>query len=383
MSKFSRIIVITLIFLLAWSFLSPKKETGNLDDVVLEVDSKIAIGKNVVIDITNHSNAAISFPSNCPSHPLTVERYLNGEWSELTAETSKKCSDELITIPVKEAYTVNFAPWNQDLFNEKGQYKVTLNVIVDEKEKMYSQEITITSPGFLRTLWLEGFYKPILNTLIFLIKVSGNNLGWGIILLTLLIKLILLVPNHKALRAQKKMQKVQPELDALKKKYKDNPQRLAEETMQIWKKYKVNPMSSCLPMLIQFPILIALFYVVRDGLDFINPNLLYASLKSFDISLIQPIFLGIINLTKINVIALPIIIGLLQFGQMRLTLGKTAKNQTASNNPMPMMNKTMMYFMPIMIAVFTASLPAAVGFYWGTSTVFGILQQLIVNRSKD
>ena len=85
---------------------------------------------------------------------------------------------------------------------------------------------------------------------------------------------------------------------------------------------------------------------------------------------------------KVNIIVLPITIGLLQFGQMKLTLGKNAKSQP-TDGPMPMMNKTMMYFMPIMIAVFTASLPAAVGFYWGTSTLFGIGQQLFVNKSKD
>ena len=152
--------------------------------------------------------------------------------------------------------------------------------------------------------------------------------------------------------------------------------------MKIWKKYKVNPTSSCLPMVIQFPILIALFYVVKNGFSFIDPNLLYGSLKNFDAASIQTVFLGLIDLTKVNAVALPITIGLLQFGQMRLTLGKSIKD-APTDSPMPMMNKTMIYAMPVMIAFFTASLPAAVGFYWGTSTFFGIGQQIIVNRSKD
>ena len=92
--------------------------------------------------------------------------------------------------------------------------------------------------------------------------IPGHNLGWAIILLTLIIKLILLAPNQKALKAQKQMQKIQPQLDALKKKYANDQQKLAAETMEIWKKYKINPMSSCLPMLIQFPILIALFILL-------------------------------------------------------------------------------------------------------------------------
>ena len=381
--KFSRALIFAAIFLLAWSFISPKEKTENLDDIVLKAESSIAIGKDVTVEIQNHSENTVIIPSNCPANPLIVERYLNGEWAVLSAETDpKNCQKDEITIEPDKKYTISYTPWNRELFTETGKYRITLTTELNEKEKIYSKEIEIKKSGVLRLFWQNVFYRPILNTLIFLIDLAGHSLGWGIILLTILIKLILLVPNHRALKAQKAMQQVQPQLDALKKKYKDNPQALAEETMKIWKKYKVNPMSSCLPILIQFPILIALFYVVKSGLSFINPDLLYNSLKAFDPAMINPVFLGIIDLTKINTIVLPIIIGLLQFGQMKLTLGKTAKNQP-EGSPMPMMNKSMMYFMPIMIAVFTATLPAAVGFYWGTSTLFGIGQQAFVNKSKD
>ena len=205
--------------------------------------------------------------------------------------------------------------------------------------------------------------------------------------MTILIKLILLGPNHKALKAQKQMQKVQPQLDALKIKYKDEPQKLASETMAIWKKYKVSPMSSCMPMLIQFPILIALFYVIKNGLNFVNPTIVYSSLQGFNLNNINTEFLGIIDLSEVNVIVLPLIVGSLQFFQMKLTLGKAKTNKPVvkddASNPMGGMQKMMIYFMPIMIAVFTASVPAAVGFYWGTSTLFGIGQQIVVNKSKD
>jgi len=382
MSKYSRFILFTLAFLLIWSFLNPKTNEENPDDVIIDSKSKFAIGKSVLLTIKNNSDSDLVIPAVCPKNPLTVEHYLNGEWNLIEAE-STVCNKKDIVIAPKKKHEINYAAWNQELFNEKGRYRISLNQTDEEKTKTYTKEIEITSPGIFRTIWVEGLYKPIFNTLIFLTStIPGHSLGWAIIVLTFLIKLILLAPNQKALKAQKAMQKVQPQLDALKKKHKDNPQKLAEETMQIWKKYKVNPMSSCLPMLIQFPILIALFYVVKDGLDFINPQLLYSSLQSFDASLIEPVFLGIIDLTKINLIALPIIVGLLQFGQMRLTLGRSLKN-APENSPMPMMNKTMIYFMPLLIAFFTASLPAAVGFYWGASTVFGIGQQMAVNRSKD
>lgn len=382
MSKYSRLILFTLAFLLIWSFLNPKTSDKITDDVILEGKTKIAIGKSVVITIRNNSEENLIVTPDCPMNPLKVERYMNGEWTLITAK-SETCDSAPITIAPEKTHQVNYGPWNQELFNEAGRYRILLEQTIEEKTKIYTKEIQIAPPGIFRILWIEGLYKPIFNTLIFLVSFMPNhNLGWAIILLTFIVKVILLVPNQKALKAQKAMQKVQPQLDALKKKYKENPQKLAEETMKIWQKHKVNPMSSCLPMLIQFPVLIALFYVVKDGLDFINPQLLYDSLKTFDASLIQPVFLGLIDLTKINFIALPIIVGLLQFGQMRLTLGKSLKDAPV-DSPMPMMNKTMIYVMPILIAFFTASLPAAVGFYWGASTIFGIAQQFVVNRSKD
>ncbi|MDH5596604.1 MAG: YidC/Oxa1 family membrane protein insertase [Candidatus Peregrinibacteria bacterium] len=381
MSKFARTAILILGLLLIWQAFNPKENGISSDDIILKTDSEIAIGNDVIVEIQNNRETAVTFPSNCPQNPLRVEQYLNGEWGKISGETSGVCEVANITIEPGESYMLSYAPWNADLFNEKGKYRVSLDLSLEEKEKSYTTEVTVGSPGLFRKIGRELFYKPILNTLIFLIaKLPAKDLGWGIILLTILVKLLLLAPNHKALKAQKQMQKVQPQLDALKLKYKDNPQKLAEETMKIWQKHKVNPMSSCLPMLIQFPVLIALFYVVKDGLQHINPELLYASLKNFDPSLINPNFLGMIDLTKVNILMLPITIGLLQFAHMKITLGKAAASQDPKS-PMPMMNKTMLYVMPVMITVFTASLPAAVGFYWGTSTLFGIGQQIAVNRN--
>lgn len=383
--KFSRLLLFTLVFLLAWSFISPKERSVTGDDIILNIDSEIPVGKDPILIIQNHSDQILTIPTSCPENPLLVESYRNGEWEEIKGETGlANCSPEAIVIPSGESHTISYAPWNRDLFNQIGRYRVTLNTTLHEEVKTYSKEITVEKPGIFRMIWSELFYRPILNTLIFLISaVAQGDLGWGIILLTILIKIILLAPNHKALKAQKQLQIVQPQLDALKKKYEKDPQRLAQETMLIWKKYKVSPMSSCLPLMIQFPVLIALFYVVKDGMTFIHPNMLYEGLRSFDTTLINPDFLGIIDLTKINIYVLPAAIGLLQFYQMKLAMGITLKKDQPTTSPMPMMNKTMLYFMPLMIAGFTATMPGAVGFYWGTSTLFGIAQQFFVNKSKD
>ena len=390
-NRLFRILFFALVFLLILQFFGNKNGSDqNAEDIVLSGKDSFSIGQQVMVDIKNNTDSEISIPLSCPNNPLEVSYYENGEWLMKDSQIDEPFCDqypENITIAAGKNYQLEYSRWNWDLFSEQGKYKVSLITEKDGTEKVYSHEFNVDTPSLIKRIWVEGLYRPIFNVLVFLISIlPHHSLGWGIILLTLLIKLILLGPNHKALRAQKQMQKIQPQLEALKIKYKNDPQRLTQETMSLWKKYKVSPMSSCMPMLIQFPILIALFYVVKDGLDVVNPMILYSNLRFFDLQSIDPNFLGIIDLTQINLIVLPIIVGGLQFLQMHLTLGKQKEVTPAKQgdiNPLPMMNKMMKYFMPGMIAVFTASLPAAVGFYWGTSTLFGIVQQLFVNRMKD
>jgi len=389
-NKLLRILLFTLIFLLIFQYFSPKGEKTQLEGIAYSGKDKFPIGKEVSFTLENHTDQPVVISNNCPNNPLTVEKYLNGEWivKESVIDESL-CNESLaITLEPQEKSLIHFGKWSYDLFNEEGKYRVLLPTTIDETEKLYSYEVEISSASMFRKFWVEVFYRPILNVLIYVISILPyHSLGWGIIILTLFIKLLLLGPNHKALKAQKQMQKIQPQLEALKIKHKDNPQLLASETMAIWKKYKVSPMSSCLPMLIQFPILIALFWVVKDGMDVINPALLYGNLSDFSFASVNPVFLSIIDLTKINFIVLPIVVGGLQFFQMKLSFAKINTNLPKSKkggpDPLPMMNKMMQYMMPAMIAVFTATMPAAVGFYWGTSTLFGIGQQVIVNRSKD
>ncbi|OGJ48052.1 hypothetical protein A2483_05310 [Candidatus Peregrinibacteria bacterium RIFOXYC2_FULL_33_13] len=241
-------------------------------------------------------------------------------------------------------------------------------------------------------LWNNLLYRPIYNTLISLVAyLPGHSLGLAIILITILIRFILYFPSQKALRSQKNLQKIQPKLKEIQNKYKGNQEKIALETMKLWKENKVNPFGSCLPLIIQMPILIALFYVVQGGLNPDNTFLLYSPLKNINIPNINHIFLGILDLSKSNKVVLPLIIAGLQFTQMKLSLASSNKknkekqkdNDKKQVDEMQMMNSMMVYFMPIMIAFFTASLPAGVGLYWGVSTLFGIVQQLIINREKD
>ncbi len=385
MSKLTRIAFFALAALLILSFFQPKEEEQSTDDVVIQGETELAIGKIVTLSVLNNTEQKIVIPSNCPENPLEVEQYVNGEWITRSAETAKEnCDSKDITLDAGESQVINYAPWNPELFDEKGRYRISLNVDIDEKEKTFTKEIEISSRSIFSAFWEEVFHKPILNTLVYFTSVlPGNSLGWAIVLLTLLVKLILLVPNHKMAKSQKMMQKVQPELEAIKKKYASDPQVQAAKTMEVWKKYKVNPLNNCLPLLIQLPIMLALFYVIKNGIIGINPQQLYGSLAQFDLSQIQTNFLGVINLEKIYPVSIPIVIGLLQFFHTRLTMGRTLKAQSSGNEASAMMGKLMMYALPVLLAIFAATLPAAVSIYWGINTLFGIGQQTVVNRSKD
>ena len=386
-NKLFRPILFALSFLVILQFINGRQKTNEFqDDVVIAMKSKLVIGKEVEVSVKNNTKSPIFIENSCPNNPLSIEQYQNGEWIKKTAAVNEeKCINNELTIESGKTESIEYGVWNNELFDSIGKYRISLKTNIDESEKEFSSEINIQEASGIRKFGREAFYRPIFNGLIFIVSMIPNHdLGIAIILLTLIIKLVLLIPNHKALKAQKKMKNIQPQLDALKIKYKNDPQRLTKETMAIWKKYKVSPMGSCLPMIIQFPILISLFYVIKGGMISINTDLLYQSLQNFDPESINTFFLGILDLTKANKIVLPLLIGGMQFIQMKLTIGKNkpaiAKDST---NPMAGMSTMMQYILPVMIAFFTASLPAGVGLYWGTSTLFGIGQQFFVNKSKD
>lgn len=111
------------------------------------------------------------------------------------------------------------------------------------------------------------FYQPIFNLLVFLYNViPGHDLGVAILLLTLIIRLILYPLSQSSIKSQRELQLIQPEIEALKEKYKDNKEQMGPELMSLYKQKKINPFASCLPTLIQLPFLFAIYRVFYDGL---------------------------------------------------------------------------------------------------------------------
>jgi YidC/Oxa1 family membrane protein insertase len=363
----------------------PPELTANAITVV-PAKSEFVSGEEVIVKIRNNTGVPITLPSKCPKNPLRVLAWTGEKFEERGAETKLNCAgvSDIQIAPNAES-NITYTYWNYSLFGNPGRYKVEVAVTTGTGTGVFiSPEFTVTEAGAFRKFFRTVFYQPLYNILVFFVRVApARDLGLAIILLTLFIRLILLVPSQRAIVSQRRMQELQPKLEHIKKKYAGNKERVAQETMQLWKEHKVNPMGSCLPILIQFPVLIALFYVIQNGLNPDNVHLLYNPLKNVDLSNIHTNFLGILELTKINAFVLPLIVGALQFFQLKLTsVKKKPEEEKTQVSEMQSATKMMTYIMPVMIALFTASVPAGVGLYWGVSTVFAIGQQMVANKKS-
>jgi YidC/Oxa1 family membrane protein insertase len=405
------------------------------------------MGTTVTVDLQNNTPNPVILKSNCPNEPLNVFEQQNTTWIPKHKEASIPCTNATdIVAAAGQKQTITFANWNHAIFSEPGEYKVqalvwtqaaaansgtqetqqtagqtqiqvtgiqataapstSQQLSTTQQQASGSQQLVAGAPaagmtsqliespafqikpqGWFSWLWTTIFYQPIYNSLIFFLNIlPGHGLGLAIILLTLLIRTILMIPNQKALESQRRMQDVQPKLNHIKEKYKDNQEMIGKETLAVMQENKVNPLGSCLPLLIQFPILISLYQVVQNGLNADNSYILYSGLQHFNYSTINVIFLGVLDLTKINLIFLPIIVGALQFIQMKLAFSRLQKKSSdgkKEKSEMDSANNMMLYMMPAMIAIFTASVPAGVGIYWSTSTLYAIAQQVVVNKKAQ
>lgn len=220
-------------------------------------------------------------------------------------------------------------------------------------------------------------YRPLFNILVlFYLYLPGHDLGIAIIALTLLIKFILFPLGIKSIRSQKTLSQIQPKIKEIQGKYKGDKQKQTQEIMLLYKKEKINPFSGCLPILIQLPILIALFRVFRGGLGAEQMAFLYNFVPSPE--MVNPVFLGFIDLSRPN-LYFALLAGILQFLQTRMTLPKTSKKKEGPGFSSAM-QKQMQYFFPIFTVLILFRLPAAIGLYWLTITLFTIIQQYVMFR---
>lgn len=226
-------------------------------------------------------------------------------------------------------------------------------------------------------------YYPILNLLVLTYNfIPTHDIGLVIVVLTLIFKLILYPFSQKTIEAQKKLKDLQPKIDELKEKYKGQKEKQALEMMNIYKEHKINPLSSCLPLLIQLPFLIAIYRVFNTGLT--NGDL--SGLYSFVINPehINTLAFGFIDLSKPQWV-LAVLAGSAQFWQAKMMIAKRPeiKNKVAEDEDMAaIMSKQMLYMMPIMTIIIGIKLPSGLVFYWLLLTIFTGFQQLLVIKNK-
>jgi YidC/Oxa1 family membrane protein insertase len=350
--------------------------------IITPIKNSWAVGKEPRFKISNGTAETLTLENPCPEPFFDVMKMTNREPIAIESDLEINCETaKNIEIAPGKTAQVTLGNYRYELFSEPGQYSAALTL--PNQEQVVSSVFEIRQPTLITRMFRNILYIPFLNALVGIITLLPNHsLGLAVIILTVIIRSLLLIPSTRALKAQKAMQAVQPELEALKIKYANDQARLAQETMLVWQKHKVHPFSSCLPLLIQIPILIALFHSFQDGLRPDSQQLLYSTFNDFSLTSVNTQFLGL-DLLKRNVLVLPIIVAALQFIQMQMMNLKPKDSKTELPPEMVQANTMMKYTMPVMIGVFTAQVPAAVGIYWSVSTFYGILQQFVVNKTPS
>jgi len=235
----------------------------------------------------------------------------------------------------------------------------------------------------MQHLFFVVLYQPFFNLMVFFYNiVPGHDIGLAIILLTVVIKLVLYPLSQQSIKGQKSMTQLQPKIAELKQKYKDDKEKQAKEMMLLYKNEKINPFSSCLPLLIQLPFLIAVFQVFRTGLNSGSLDIIYPFISNP--GHLNPISMGMFDLSKPNVV-LAVLAGLAQFWQTKMFSTKRPPKGIPGSKDEDMatiMNQQMLYFMPIMTIVIGVGFPSGLVLYWLLFTILTGAQQLLVLK-KD
>ncbi len=371
-----------------------------VSSVTVTPEKKSFVTGNLVrLVVENQREEKITFTSPCERGGALQVFYVGKhEETDVSGDAFENCSDSLATgfsLEPGASHVFSLRYFNERLFGDEGTYKVLMDFSFGESDvvTIESSAFEIKRAGVFRQLFRAIVTKPLFNILVFFTEaLPTHSFGWAIVMLTLLVRLLLFVPNQKAMRSQRELQKLQPKMDELRQKYKDNQQMMAMKTMELYKTHKVNPMGSCLPTLLQMPFLLGIYYIIRDGLSPHLHYLLYSFHKVPDLTAVENAFFGL-DLAQNGTLVLALCVGLAQFVAVKLSFLAAKKKQSQSSSPakqntgplgqMQQMNKVMLWVMPVMVAFFTTSFPAGVGVYWLTSTIFGAFQQQYVNWKLD
>ena len=194
-----------------------------------------------------------------------------------------------------------------------------------------------------------------------------GNYGIAIIIVTILMRILIFPLTLKQEKSMKKMKEIQPEVDKIREKYKDDPQTLNQKTMEIYKENNVNPMGGCLPILIQMPIFVALYYAFVGNTIPADATFLWFNLKQPD---------HFMKLGTFTVNLLPILNTLVTFIQQKIMMGVQPQDK---NNTM----SSMLYTMPLMMLFIFYNMPSGVTLYYLVSGVLSVIQQYFILKGRN
>lgn len=209
-------------------------------------------------------------------------------------------------------------------------------------------------------------YDPILFVLTFIYQnIAFEDFGIAIIILTILVRIILFPIFYKSAKSQTLIQSLQPKIQEIQNKHKENKEEQAKALMSLYKEHKVNPFSGFFLLLLQLPVFFALFRIFSNEV----------SNGSFG----SHTLLGLVNLGEVSIV-IAVLAGAAQYFQGKLALATQKNVAKDSKNPMASAGKMMIYVSPIITFVILFRLPGALGLYWLISTLFSVAQQVYINK---
>lgn len=229
-------------------------------------------------------------------------------------------------------------------------------------------------------LYHTFFFDPLYNTLILLFRIfPWADAGVIVIMLTTLVRLVLYPLSKKAVLTQLRMQEIAPEIDELKSKHKDKPEELARATLALYRKKKVNPFSGILVVLIQLPLIFALYRIFLHFSE-VRTDLLYSFVPAP--GEFNTLFLGLLDIADKSIL-LALLAALTTYYQLKIsTQGqKPSKGDSLGENLAKSMQTQMKYFFPIVIFFISYTLPSVISLYFIATNIFSVIQEVVIKKT--
>jgi YidC/Oxa1 family membrane protein insertase len=240
----------------------------------------------------------------------------------------------------------------------------------------------------MKELFNDLLFIPLYNTLIFFIDIiPGGDVGFAVIILTLMVKFILFPLSKSAVRTSIKSREIQGELEEIKVKHKDSREDMGRAMLDLYKRNQINPFSGILLIFIQIPVILALYWVVyKGGLPIINTDILYSFISAPQN--VDMTFLGVFHIAESKSITLALLAAVTQHIQARLSFPKQEKKEKLPTDKpdfkedlMKGMQIQIKWVLPVMVFAFSYGLISVVALYWTISNLFAIGQEIYIRET--